>query len=419
MTQDWPAQTGYDPTWRSFKGKTAFAPHPSSLETANELAWPHVYTPAPAPQPDVPPPEPETAPAAELLPGPMPAPAAPPEPPPLEAKRDVAPDDAAAEPELHPFVPDSVPSIRSPHPTFEPVSPLDAETPRLDFKAFRVPMPIPTTPVGKLASVYPKPETPVPPRPKRRSRPWATRPVGMACIVGAVVLAGLLFIVIPKMLASQTTLKTMFTAPMLVLRAVGPGEITNVAVTIGQPVEPSTVLLTIHANPLSDAAVDDLKTRLTQARARQTGLEGAAATPATSRQKEAAAAEVDALQKALAAAGGSGGADQPILAGVRGIVWSLDAQAGGKLQAGDPLAQLADCGRAFLVLQGAPSTLKAGQTVLIRMPGVRPFHGTVRPSAGVAEPPNTLVIDPTGFSAASPNACPVGATAEIKPETPS
>jgi hypothetical protein len=344
MTQGWPGQTGYDPTWRPFKGKTIFAPHPSSLETVQELTWPHAYIPV-------------APPAAEEATSPdAPAEAAPEAWPP-----------AVAEAPPNPFVPDSIPSMRSPHPTFEPAIPPDGDAPPIDYTAYRVPTPIPVTPVGKLTALYQKTETPAPPRPKRRTRPWATRPAGMASIAGAIVATALIFVVVPNMLATPPTLKTMFTAPMLVLRAAGPGEITNVAVSIGQPVEPATVLLTLHAGPLSDA--------------------------------------------------GGGGADQPIRAGVRGIVWSLDAQAGAKLQTGDPLAQLADCGRAFLVMQGAPSTLKAGQTVLIRMPGVRPFHGTVRPSAGVAEPPNTLVIDPTGFNAASPNACPVGATAEIQPET--
>jgi biotin carboxyl carrier protein len=320
--------------------------------------------------------------------------------------------------ELHQFVPDTFPAVRSPHPTFEPAIPPDGPTTPVDYTAYRVPAPIPTTPVGKLAAMYRRTDAPPgPARPKRPKRPWATRPAGMASIVGVVVLAALLFVVVPKLLGTPPVLKTMFTAPMLVLRAVGPGAVTNVAVTIGQAVEPSTVLLTIHANPLTDAAVDDLKTRLTQARLRQTVLDAPGATPATGRQKDAAAAEVDQLQKAIAAAGGSGTGDQTILAGVRGVVWSLDAQAGAKLKAGDPLAQLADCGRAFLVMQGAQSALKAGQTVLIRMPNVRPFHGTVRPSAGVAEPPNTLVVDPTGFNAAAPNACPVGATAEIQPES--
>jgi biotin carboxyl carrier protein len=372
------------------------------------MAWPHIYIPVAAPPP------------TENLPVAAP-------PPPVEQywdKPEIAPE-AAPAPWTPPaveeaparFVPRSVPAMLSPDPIFEPAIPIDGAAPPVDYTAFRVPTPIPTTPVGKLAALYPKTEAQVKPRPKRRTRPWATRPVGMASIVGVIVFAALAFVVVPKMIATPPTLKTMFTAPMLVLRAVGPGEITNVAVSIGQPVDPSTVLLTIHASPLSDTAVDDLKTKLAQARARQAALDSPGITPATSRQKDAAAAEVEQLQRTIAAASGSGTVDQPILAGVRGIVWSLDAQAGAKLQAGDPLAQLADCGRAFLVIQGASSTLKAGQTVLIRMPGVRPFHGTVRPSAGVAEPPNALVIDPTGFNAASPNACPVGATAEIQPET--
>jgi hypothetical protein len=318
MTQDWPVRSEYDPTWRSFKGKTAFAPHPFALETAEELAWPHVYVPVSAP------PEPEADPAPLDLTVFQAAPA-----------DEVAP--APAPPER---APQAAAPGRSAAPIFEPPIPVDGRAPTMDYEAFRLHTPRQTTPVGKLAGLYASPTPSAAPKPKPEARPWAARPAGIASIAAAaiaIVAAAVIFVVAPGMRGHPAPLKTMFTAPMLVLRAAGPGEVTSVAVTI--------------------------------------------------------------------------------LAGVRGVVWSLDAQAGAKLQAGDPLVQLADCGRAFLVMQAAPSTLKAGQTVLIRMPGVRPFHGTVRPSAGVAEPPNTLVIDPTGFNAASPNTCPVGVTAEIQPET--
>ena len=423
MTQDWPVKPDYDPTWRSFKGRTDFIPHPSALEGAAELKWRSIYQrPDPvASLPDV----------AEPIALPLPPVAHPPAAPQAILPREVQ---APA-----PLVPDSVPSVRSPDPTFEPAP--SPNHPMADYSAFRVPTPIPTTPVEKLVSLYPQTNAAAmaPASPKRSKRRWTSRPIGIATIVGCIVVAALAFIVVPKMLSSPASLKTMFTAPMLVLRAVGPGTIANVSVTIGQAVEPSTVLLTIHTDPLSDSALDDLKTRLAQAKARQAALDDAptptstarrpkdaAASfqvydtdhpPPTQRQKDAAAAEVDRLQKAVANAGGSGAADQPILAGVHGIVWSLDAQTGGHLLAGDPLAQLADCGRSFLVVQGNAATLKAGQTVLIRMPGVRPFHGTVRASNGIAEPANTLVVDPTGFSAVAPNACPVGTTAEIQAES--
>ena len=98
------------------------------------------------------------------------------------------------------------------------------------------------------------------------------------------------------------------------------------------------------------------------------------------------------------------------------MVWSLVATAGARLLAGDPLVQLADCGRAFMVLRDGGGELQSGQAVVIRMPGLRPFLGTVRASAGAAEPPNTLVIDPTGLAAAAPGACPIGTPAEIQLE---
>ena len=351
MTQDWPIRTEYDPTWRSFKGRTAFAPHPFSVETAADLAWPHPYVPVQAP------PEAGTD-------------AAPQEPPvfQLTAADEVAAPVAPAPPQP---VPPSISAERPAAPLFEPPIPADGRAPATDYEAFRLHTPPKTTPVGKLAGLYANPQPSMPPPPQREVRPWAARPAGIASIAAAaiaIVAAAVIFVVAPGMRSNPAPLKTMFTAPMLVLRAAGPGEVISVPVTIGQPVEPATVLLTLRSTRLSGA-------------------------------------------------GGAAPVEQPILSGVRGVVWSLDAQAGAKLQAGDPLVQLADCGRAFLVMQAAPTTMKAGQTVLIRMPGVRPFHGTVRPSAGVAEPPNTLVIDPTGFNAASPNACPVGVTAEVQPET--
>jgi biotin carboxyl carrier protein len=240
-----------------------------------------------------------------------------------------------------------------------------------------------------------------------------TRPIALVTGITAIALAGIAVAILPRLLSGPETLTAMFTAPMLVLRAVAPGQVTNVAVSIGQPVDENTPLLTVHVSALPDTALNDLKARLAQARVRQSGLDDPSATPASRRQ---AAAEVDRLQRELAVTDGNAPSDQPIVAGVHGIVWSLDAQAGERLQAGDPLAQLADCGRAFLVLRDGASGLKAGHNVLIRMAGLRPFRGVVRPSAGVAEPANTMVVDPTGFAAVAPNACPVGSSAEIQPD---
>jgi multidrug resistance efflux pump len=304
-----------------------------------------------------------------------------------------------------------------PGPTFSPPIPDESATPGRDFSVFRTPTPARPPSGFKLGALYRS--TQVGDRPAVATpggRRWLGRPIAVVAAVAGLVIAILLAIILPFVLSSPPTFTAMFTAPMLVLRAVGPGQITTVPVTIGQPVQPSTVLLTIHVNPLPDAVLDDMRSRLAQARTRQAALDDPAAPAAARRQKDAAAAEIDQMQKAIANAGGSTPVDQPILAGVRGIVWSLDAQPGAVLKAGDPLAQLADCGRAFLVVQEAQSLLKAGQTVLIRMPGLRPFHGTVRASAGVAEPAKTLVVEPTGFAAVSPNACPVGTSAEIQPE---
>lgn len=295
-----------------------------------------------------------------------------------------------------------------------PATPAAPAAPAPD-RAASAPAPTPAvvTLPPKLSTLYRGPQHNAATRRARRLPRWATRPAGVAAAAATLLIAAVAAIILPRVFLTAETATALFTAPMLVLRAVAAGEVTNVAVTIGQPVEPATPLLTIHVDPLPDAALGELRSRLTQARARQSALDDPSATPAMRRQ---AAAEIDQLQRAIANTTTAGAVNQPILAGIRGVVWSLDAAAGARLSAGDPLVQLADCGRAFLVLRDGGGALQAGQTVVIRMPGLRPFHGIVRPSAGAAEPPNTMVIDPTGFAAVAPGACPVGTSAEIQVE---
>ncbi len=83
---------------------------------------------------------------------------------------------------------------------------------------------------------------------------------------------------------------------------------------------------------------------------------------------------------------------------MRGVVLSLDAQPGTHTTAGTSLAQLADCGRAFLILLPGREDLHAGESVQVNLPPLPPFVGTVRASTGVAEPADALVVGPYGHA---------------------
>ena len=241
------------------------------------------------------------------------------------------------------------------HPLFEPVPPADDGVGAANAPAAAAPSPL------KLAALY---GTDAPAALPARRVPGRVI-AGAAAVLAGVALCVAVVLADPGLFAAPAGLKAAFTAPLLVLRATGPTEVTSVAVRTGQRVEPSTVLLTLRGS---------------------------------------------------ADANGSPAAEQPVRAGIGGQVSALDAKPGAHLLGGAPLAQLADCGRAFLLPQDPGQTLAPGQTVVIRMQGMAPFRGAVRRSAGVAEPADTLVIDPTGLAAVAPNACPVGAGADIRPD---
>ena len=225
---------------------------------------------------------------------------------------------------------------------------------------------------------------------------------------GLLVLVAVPAALLPGLLAPPT-FDAVFSAPILKLRAVGPGLVASVSVAVGQPVEPGTLLLTLHADHLTDAVLAELWTRLERAQTRQ-ALAGT-----DQRQASATALEIDQLQRAITTAGANAAVDLPVRAGVNGTVWALDAQAGARTLAGDMLVQLSDCGRAFLTLGEAGAALKPGSAVLVHMSGVPAFRGTVRPSAGPTEPAGTLVVAPTGLAAVAQQACPVGASATVQP----
>ena len=141
-----------------------------------------------------------------------------------------------------------------------------------------------------------------------------------------------------------------FNAPMMVVRAKVAGRVMTIPAIAGQIVRPDSPLLTLHV-------------------------------------------------------GETDGPDRTIQAGVHGVIRSVETVPGTDLAAGTALVRLQDCDRAFLTV-GRATTLQAGQTVRVVMPNLPPMAGTVRPSAGVMEPPDTLVVAlPAGALATT---CPVG-----------
>ena len=174
-----------------------------------------------------------------------------------------------------------------------------------------------------------------------------------ACVAG-LVLAGVRYG--PALLGSNQAITAVFNAPMMVVRSAATGRVVSVAAMPTQVVDPRSPLLTIHT--------DD------------------------------------------------GGADRSVLAGVHGMIRSVETVPGAALVAGAPLVRLQDCDRAFLTVP--PGTkLQAGQTVQVKLPDQKPFSGKIRASNGVMEPPDSLVVglDP-GVVTAS---CPVGRSATISP----
>ena len=103
----------------------------------------------------------------------------------------------------------------------------------------------------------------------------------------------------PALFGSGRSIAAVFNAPMMVVRASLTGKVMTVTAVTGQMVEPQSLLLTIRAS--------------------------------------------------------SGGADQPVLAGVHGVVRSVETVPGAELAAGSPLVRLQDCDRAFLTVPPAPS----------------------------------------------------------------
>ncbi|WP_158744744.1 hypothetical protein [Acidisphaera sp. L21] len=244
--------------------------------------------------------------------------------------------------------------------------------------------------------------------------------VAAAC-VGIVKLLPHLFVV------NQTPTAT-FNAPMMVLRASGQGRIASIAIKNGQAVDPSTLLLTIHTEPVADPAIGLLQDQLAMAQAKLSALDqsltqstpnsdsGRAKLADLRRQRAAAANDVNQFQDGIAHIPVKAPADLPVLAGVHGVIRSLEAQQGAATTAGLPLIRILDCDHAFLTI-GSDAHLQVGQTVQVRLPNLPPIAATVRKSNGIAEPPDALVIAPApgAFVNQLSGSCPVGATATVTP----
>ncbi len=268
--------------------------------------------------------------------------------------------------------------------------------------------------------------TPPTPRARRLDRRRVATLAGGGAALLAACVAGVL--ILPRLLTGSGIPAATFNAPMMVLRAAVVGRVAAVAVTNGQSVEPSTLLLTIHTEPQPDPAMSLLQDRLEAARGRLAALDDALTQPTPNTdagrarvadlrsQRAAAANDMAQLRDAAAHMVAPLPADQPVKAGVHGVIRSLEAQAGTPTAAGVPLVRMLDCDHAFLtVAPGAP--LHAGEAVQVRLPNLPAVAATVRNSAGIAEPPNSLVIAPApgAFVAVLSGSCPIGATATVTP----
>lgn len=253
----------------------------------------------------------------------------------------------------------------------------------------------------------------------------ARRRVAFAALAGVAVSAGTAaFLILPHGPAAEPASAATYNAPMLVLRAARAGQVRDIAVRPGQAVAPASALLTLHANAAPDPASASTRVRLETARARLAALDDAMAqpTPTTDagrarladlrQQRAAAAADAVAAQDAADRLVPDAGTDTSVLANVHGVVRSVETQAGADASPGTPLVRLLDCDHAFLTI-GVDSKLRAGDAVRVRLPDLPPAPAVVRRSAGLAEPPDSLVVPLA--SEALGGACPVGSTASISP----
>ncbi len=198
---------------------------------------------------------------------------------------------------------------------------------------------------------------------RRNVRPSRLRPGLLRGAVGVGALAVLALLglaavrLLPLLFGSGSSETAVFNAPMMLVRSAVTGRVMTVAANAGQIVEPTSHLLTIQS-------------------------------------------------------GDPGTADRLVLAGVHGVIRSVETVPGADLATGAPLVRMQDCDRAFLTIP--PGTkLKVGEAVRVKLPDLPPVAGMVRAASGIMEPPNALVV---GFAAgALVAACPVGVPAVVTP----
>ena len=260
-------------------------------------------------------------------------------------------------------------------------------------------------------------------------RPGTKRPIRLAAFgAGLAVAAGIAAVLLlPRVFATRPLAMGVLNAPVMVLRAAGAGRVTEVSVTPGQTVGPATALLTIQTAPPADPAAAVRRARIEAARTRLSALDHELAQPVSigdagrtrvadlREQRAEAAGELASAQEAAAQMPPAQAVDRPILAGVHGLVRSLEVQSGAETVSGLALIRLLDCDQAFLTVPHN-ANLRPGQAVRVRVPGLPVIAAQVRQSVGVAEPPDSLVI-PVGASLLG-GACPVGAAAVIGPAQP-
>ncbi len=191
----------------------------------------------------------------------------------------------------------------------------------------------------------------------------------------------------------------------MVLRASRGGSIASFTVKPGDQVSPASVLLTLEVPAPPDlvaiataarVAVAQRRVAALQASAQQPGPAGAAGRVRFNdlrHQREMAEAELASAEEALTRLAPLEPAEMPIVAGVHGVVLSLETAVGAQAAAGSALIRLADCDHGYVTLNG-PAALNPGSSVEVRLPDQAPVPATVRPATRIAGPSNGMVAEP-------------------------
>ena len=295
-------------------------------------------------------------------------------------------------------------------------------------------LPAPASPIAPMAvGLRPPPDRnppqiAIPPAPRRRLRLPASTAVLVAVLVAASVASLQLtgFITRPQPPAPPAlpvAMTAAFHRPIMVLRAAQAGAVASIAVRPGDEVTPSTVLMTLQTSAPADPAQAALHDRLIAAQRRLAALDPAfsvAAAPGEAarlhaldlrRQGDLAAAELAAAQEAVARQKPLPPISQPVLAGLHGLVASVEVHAGDNVAIGSPLVRLADCDHGFFTTDA--TGLHEHESVDIKLADFPLLPVTVRAPEGPIEPSSGLVLQPPPGAFAA--ACPKDAAGTILP----